>query len=608
MEQLQFKVSSAIKDLIGKDLIVDDNIAIFELVKNSYDAYASKVVITFEHNKIIISDNGKGMSLPDINNKWIFLGFSAKRDGSEDSYTEKQNSYRDNIKRHYAGAKGIGRFSCDRLGKNLVMTTKSQLSNTTEIIYIDWSLFEADQGAEFTNISINHEATTNMPIFPQSGKTGTILEITNLHDNNSWGRDKILNLKRSLEKLINPFSETNDFSIEIVCSYEKETDNEEKNLGKFDRDIVNGIIKNSISDILNLKTTQIDVELLHDRIITTITDRGEKIYTIKEYNTKFKNLSNVKIGLYFLNRAAKYNFSKLMGVAPINYGSIFLFRNGFRIMPFGSPKDDSWNLDYRAQQGHNRYIGTRDLFGRVDVITDKIDDLKEVSSRDGGLIMTTASEQLFNLFSIAHRRLERYVVGVLWGEAFLKKEYFHNEAEALKARTSLLEKDKDNDTPNYILESSIGSKIDFIQLIKTLSKDKDIEVLYYNKDLANIISDPMESWSVKPQFISDLEKIAIQTDDANLLYSIDEAKARIVELQKEKDEAEKRAYDSEQRRIEAEQKARIEEALRIEAEKRRKEEEVARVNAQLKAKEADIKRREEEVLRKEAEQKRKEEQ
>ena len=59
MEQMRFKISSALKDLIGKDLITNDNVAIFELVKNSYDAYATKVEITFEEDKIIIADNGK---------------------------------------------------------------------------------------------------------------------------------------------------------------------------------------------------------------------------------------------------------------------------------------------------------------------------------------------------------------------------------------------------------------------------------------------------------------------------------------------------------------------------------------------------------------------
>lgn len=77
-DSLQFKISSALKDLVGKDLITSDNVAIFELVKNSYDAYANHVVITFTENKITIADNGKGMSLSDLKNKWLFLGFSTK--------------------------------------------------------------------------------------------------------------------------------------------------------------------------------------------------------------------------------------------------------------------------------------------------------------------------------------------------------------------------------------------------------------------------------------------------------------------------------------------------------------------------------------------------
>ena len=51
MDKLQFKISSALKDLVGKDLIRNDNIAVFELVKNSYDAFATKVEIKGDDNK-----------------------------------------------------------------------------------------------------------------------------------------------------------------------------------------------------------------------------------------------------------------------------------------------------------------------------------------------------------------------------------------------------------------------------------------------------------------------------------------------------------------------------------------------------------------------------
>ena len=81
---LSFKVSSGLKNIIGRDLINDKFIAIFELVKNSYDANANKVNITFEinelgNNRIIIEDDGFGMSFDDIINKWLFVAYSDKK-------------------------------------------------------------------------------------------------------------------------------------------------------------------------------------------------------------------------------------------------------------------------------------------------------------------------------------------------------------------------------------------------------------------------------------------------------------------------------------------------------------------------------------------------
>ena len=95
---MKFRVSSALKNIIGRDLITDDFIAIFELVKNSYDAGAKKVIITFDEDKITVVDNGKGMSEYDIENKWLFVAYSAKKDGSEDFRDKAQQ------RRHYAGA------------------------------------------------------------------------------------------------------------------------------------------------------------------------------------------------------------------------------------------------------------------------------------------------------------------------------------------------------------------------------------------------------------------------------------------------------------------------------------------------------------------------
>lgn len=575
MDKLQFKVSSALKDLVGKDLIRNENIAIFELVKNSYDAFATKVEITFEPERIIIADNGKGMTLDDLKNKWLFLAYSAKKDGSEDAEKdEKQESYRDKINRHYAGAKGVGRFSCDRLGANLIVTTKSEKDKNAEQLTIDWTAFERDQKKEFIEVDVQHETLSELPNFPENKKTGTILEITNLR--NIWARDEILRLKQSLEKLINPFSESLDFTIEIICEWAKKDDeNEKRKDNYYDRNIVNGVVKNSISQVIGLKTTKIDVTLNSDFIETSVVDRDVEIYKIREKNT-FDKLSSVTINLYFLNKAAKTAFSMKMGVQPINYGSIFLFRNGFRILPFGNPGDDSWKLDYRAQQGYNRFLGTRDLFGRVDIQTDNIDEFKEVSSRDGGLIQSETTLQLMRLFETTHHRLERYVTGVLWGEGFLKRQYFKDITDVDKNR-ELLGKDKELDSADYVINSSLGSKIDFVQLVKTLISDKNIEVLSYNKQLANIFSDPTLFDDANPQVITDLERIAEKTKDADLMSSIDEAKQKIAELQKQKEKAERDAEEANIRADRAEeetQKAQYEASVaKVKQEKAEKENE-----------------------------------
>lgn len=579
--KLFFSVKAGIKNIVGKDLIADDNIAIFELVKNSYDAYASKVVITFEDDKIIIADDGKGMSIDDIEKKWLALAYSAKKNGSEDNevdskFLERRKSYRDLIqeKRKYAGAKGIGRFSCDRLGENLVLSTKKYNANTIEQLKINWKDFEKQDDIDFSKIGVLHSSfqeNESPVIFPNNAKSGTILEIINT---SLWDREKILGLKYSLEKLINPFSDDNvnneEFEIEIICKRELNKD-EEKEL---DRDKVNGIVKNSILNIIESKTTKIEVKVNYDKIGTKITDRGTLIYHITEDNKYNSLIDKLEIDIYYLNRTAKFNFTSKMRVEPVNYGSIFLFKNGFRVQPYGNKGDDSWGLDYRAQQGYNRYLSTRELLGQVSISTDKIEQFKEVSNREGGLVDTLGFRFLKEIFDKAYKRLERYVVGVLWGEGFRKNKYFKLEEEVQKQR-ELLNQDKDADEFE-IAKNNIGSQLDFIQLLKGLANDKDIEIIDYNKDLINqLIDNEKDLDIVQHKFLDDLDKISDKLNDIELKKISNEIDKKIRELEAEKEEAKLRVALEEEKRKAAEK-------AKIEAERRA-------YAAEEKAKEAEIK-------------------
>lgn len=514
-EKLTFRVSAGLKNIIGKELITDQYIAIFELVKNAFDAHAKKVTIIFENiykqnERIIMIDDGKGMDLNDINNKWLFVAYSAKKDGTEEI---EENDYRGKIrsKRIFAGAKGVGRFSCDRLGSKLNMTTlKDKEGSDIECIEVDWDDFEKDAKEEFVNISIKHITNANNSY---GINNGTVLEISNLRD--SWDRHKLLLLKRSLEKLINPNQniDIDDFTIEIIALDELDKDK----LQKEQRDKVNGIIKNYLFETLDLKTTQIITEIIEDGefINTILIDRGKLIYQIKEINHYF--ISNVKIHLFQLNRAAKVNFKKIMGITSVSYGSVFMYKNGFRIYPFGEEGEDTLGIDRRKAQRHSSYLGTRDLMGRIEISGDS-DDFKETTSRDGGLIKNQSYNELVALFyEKALRRLEKYVVDIIkWGDPYR----INPNDETLQPEL----------TPEDV-------KTQIIEIIANLTKSKEIIDVKYDKDFLKII-DEHQSKSAASVF-KNVTRIAEKTNDPILLKEALKAERHLKQILDERREIHK---------------------------------------------------------------------
>lgn len=443
---LQFKISSALKNIIGSDLISDDFIAVFELVKNSYDAHATKVEITFENiytknAKIIIKDNGKGMNYEDIINKWLFVAYSAKKDGTEeDSY-----DYRDKIKikRAYAGAKGIGRFSCDRLGGQLyIETIKDEQDSKVETLLTEWDKFEGNLKEEFVNISVIHET------IPKSNfniEKGTVLEISNLKS--EWNRSKFIDLKDSLAKLINPNTqiENDEFSIQLNVPDEIENDKKETEYHK----TINGNIKNLIFETLEIKTTKILSKILDkDKklIETSLIEGGKLVYKIVEEN-KYKNLFNVDCELYFLNHSAKLIFKKRMGVDSVAYGHVFVYKNGLRIYPYGDRYEDPLKMDNRKSQGYNRYLGTRETMGYIS-INEPNDELRETSSRGDGLIKSKPYFELVDWFYDNLKRLEKYIIDITdWGNDLSNDDYIkldtQNRQQAVQNLISNLTKSKD---------------------------------------------------------------------------------------------------------------------------------------------------------------------
>jgi anti-sigma regulatory factor (Ser/Thr protein kinase) len=514
---LQFKISSALKNIIGSDLISDDFIAVFELVKNSYDAHASKVKITFKNiysnnAKIIIKDNGKGMNYDDLINKWLFVAYSAKKEGTEeDSY-----DYRDKIKakRAYAGAKGIGRFSCDRLGGELYLETiKDEPNSKVETLLTQWDKFEGNLKEEFVNISVLHETISKSSY---NLKHGTVLEISNLKS--VWDKQKLLELKNSLAKLINPNNQfkEDEFSIELVVLDELENDKKEIEY----HNKVNGRIENLIFETIDLKTTKIvsSVSNKNDNVIkTSLYEAGQLIYEIIEENT-FKDLFNVEMQLYYLNRSAKVTFTKRMGINPVQYGHVFVYKNNVRIYPYGERGADPFMMDVRKTQGYNRFIGNREALGYISIFDEDAiqnDKLRETTSRGDGLIQTPAYDDLKEWFLSNLRRLERFVIDVVnWGndlseDEFInlselkKKEELRNLVDSLTKSKSLISFNLSPEIISILEEKSINTVKSKLSKIAKDVKEGNFDP----KKLAETLNEELKR-------VDELKKITIEAQES----------------------------------------------------------------------------------------------
>ena len=482
MENLSFRVSSGLKNIIGRELITDKVIAIFELVKNSYDAGAKRVDISFnniysDNASIVISDNGCGMNRQDLIDKWLFVAYSEKKINRSTTYVVDDFEK----KRTYAGAKGVGRFSCDRLGHVLKLFSKTDNEELTNLLTINWDDFEKNSQEEFIDISVQHEYVDSLP---SKSIKGTSVVISELRE--QWYRNDILELKKALVKLINPYENEDDiFDIYLHCDEEKAKDSKKQ----IERDKVNGKLKNYVFETLNLKTTQLSVAIsaAGGTITTKMYDRGTYLFQLVQ-KSEFKSLNNIKIELFYLNRAAKYNFNKIMGISPLRFGSIFVYKNGFRTMPYGEPGSDMFNIDRRKTQGYNRYLGTRDLMGRIIIIGDNSDFI-ETSSRDGGFIRTEAFNELGEFYlKYAHYPLEKYVVNLIkWGD----------DTASGDAAVS---------------PEDIKDKI--IQYITNYEKKGELIAVDVNKDLFSIIEENKENKDI--EIISEIKNIAHQYKNKEL--------------------------------------------------------------------------------------------
>jgi len=535
MESLSFKTNIQLKSIIGKDLINDDNIAILELVKNSFDANAKRVDIIFKnlkHNddkmidtysentsRIIIKDNGSGIDL----NKWLNIAYSEKK-----SNNRKYN-------RMMAGAKGVGRFSCDRLGEYLNLYARKNNTEKFILLKIDWNKFEIeDEEKQIQSVVLDCEELSEEELQKngiKSFENGTVLEIIKLRSKwvhgitndkekiIDWNIDKFINLKKYLEKLINPNQafEKNDFGIYLEAPEFIEENNKKNILDKFI-----GKVENTIFEKLDFKTTSIESEIIENGAInlTTLKDKGQTIFWIKERNEFYPSIKNVKLNIYFLNPYTKAFFTKQTGVRSVDYGSIYLFINGFRISPYGEVDNDWLKLDRRKTQGYNRYLGTRELVGTIEII-DLENDFPIVTSREG-LVKNKNYEILADKEGFIYKslkRLEKYVVdGLDWDSSV----YPPNDSMFKEIEDKIIKGEIDENDSRILYKEDYSTKREQIyqtihSIISISAKSGNVIELSINENLIleKIQEERINAEREFEQLISDFEAKKIDGETLN---------------------------------------------------------------------------------------------
>ena len=355
--------------LIGRELITDRITALFELVKNCYDANSTRVDVIFENvssinsdSKITIKDNGYGMKFEDIRDKWMVIGTSSKR---KEPYSPVP------FKRRCVGEKGIGRFAVDKLGNKVNIITKKASDTQKLNIEIDWNKYETsnvnsqDEIVLFTDIE-------NQYRYESSNETeqGTILEISGIRE--IWTENDINRLYKELSKLVSPFYPLNPpFDIYIQSNdYTKYYD---KTIVKIDT-IKYSSHEASISFDNESKTQE---SLYFDKI------EG----AIKRKIAPFRSFGGVSIKLYYFDESAKKQYKAKYRNDDTKIDGAKIYRNGIITTPFAEfeahpdKKRDILGIDKRLWRDIFNRLGTRDFIGIIDITKEGNPEIKDATNR-----------------------------------------------------------------------------------------------------------------------------------------------------------------------------------------------------------------------------------
>jgi len=515
-KKIRFNVNAYTAKLIGRENVSNLEGAILELVKNTYDADATKCILYYdEKNKALyIMDNGVGMSEEVIERHWMTIGNSSK----SINFISKSG-------RVQTGAKGIGRFALDRTGDTCIMYTKNQESKNIIQWKVDWRDFDRKEnltditaeldyfkGNLYDNVNGNKYLDEMLKKYFKD--TGTIFKITNLRE--EWNIDLIKNIKKNLATLIPPDIE-NEFAIYFF--YEKQNEKEaliiSENIDAYDYKIQFSV-QNNGKTIIQLDRNEFDFKDKLDEVIKKAKFKKEdKEYFLgkeKIINTTLADLiDNAETnklgkfdGIIYFNKitmtkedAKKYYYKDITGRKNFSdiFGGIKLYRDNFRVRPYGEKDSSSYDWLLLGNRRAKSPAAISHSSGKWRVSADQISGVINISRMNvnlpdqanrQGIVETREFKLLKEILIeiISKFEEDRQYVGRKLNELYYKENETQQTQEEVREKVKKQEKNKDENKD----EDKEDYKVDAKKVHKVFEeKDEQIRDLQdENRMLRNL--------------------------------------------------------------------------------------------------------------------------
>jgi len=443
-----FKPRARLLALLGEQLITSEVIAVVELVKNAFDADATLVTLTFnnvsdmDEGEIIIEDNGTGMTLERILNVWLEPGTEFRKIQREQGELTKI------YQRQFLGEKGIGRFASHRLGNVIVLTTRTKGSNLEINVEINWTMFEQNKYLEEIPV---YWWTDKPKVF--SGKAhGTRIVIRNLKQ--SWNQDMVGDLKEKLEALQAPLAEKYNFKVNLVApefpDIEERKEITLEEIAKTALYSFEGSVdeKGYLHANYTFNHEAFPEEYRKGSIQKDLRELKWRAFSLPEGGKRFPRCGpfNVRFYVWDLDpRDLKETITRRRYNREIKPRTgVRVYRDGFRVWPYGEPGNDWLKLDSRRVNNPTKCLSNNQILGIVNISANKNSGLRDKTDREGIIENEAYSDfKRLALFAISEFEWERREDRNRISSLRRKKKRYDQTSEAIDKLRNKMKKKND---------------------------------------------------------------------------------------------------------------------------------------------------------------------